>query len=127
MPTYAHVDDAGMDLYADENVTLETGQRAQVKSGIALAIPDGYVGLIWDKSGLSHKKGLKTLGGVVDAGYRGEVQVGILNASQETVVIEAGQKIAQMLIQAVVQPTLTEVSDLSVTQRGEDGFGSTGV
>ncbi len=64
---------------------------------------------------------------MVDAGYRGEVQVGILNASQETVVIEAGQKIAQMLIQAVVQPTLTEVSDLSVTQRGEDGFGSTGV
>ena len=127
MPSYAHADDAGMDLYADEKVLLEAGARVQVKSGIAVAIPKGHVGLLWDKSGLSHKSGLKMLGGVIDAGYRGEVIVGIHNLGTETVAIESGQKIAQMLIQPILQPQLTEVNELSATERGDGGFGSTGV
>lgn len=126
MPTYAHLGDAGMDLYACENCVLEPGERVQVKTGIAVAIPDGYVGLIWDKSGLSHKYGLKTLGGVVDAGYRGEIMVGLVNMGTETHTFTIGDKVAQMLIQKVEQPTLYEVDELGDTVRGEGAFGSTG-
>ena len=78
LPTYAHSDDAGMDLYCVESFTIEPGERKSIPTGLAFEVPDGYVGLIWDKSGLSHKYGFKTLGGVLDAGYRGELLVGIM-------------------------------------------------
>ena len=81
VPSYARPGDAGMDLYALFPVTIGAGERAIVSTGIAIAIPEGYVGLIWDKSGLSNTFGLKVVGGVIDAGYRGEVLVGILNTS----------------------------------------------
>ena len=126
LPTYAHDNDAGMDLFASESCTLKPGERVQVKTGIALAIPDGYVGLVWDKSGLSHKYGLKTLGGVVDAGYRGELMVGLVNVGSDTHIFNVGDKVAQMLIQKVEQPTLVEVDVLDETARGEGAFGSTG-
>ena len=126
MPSYAHATDAGMDLYALSEVVIEPRERVQVSTGLAFAIPEGYVGLIWDKSGLSHKSGLKTLGGVVDAGYRGEVLVGLVNLSTTRYVVRAGDKVAQMLIQKVTQPVLEEVDALDSTDRGNCGFGSTG-
>ena len=113
-------------MYALDELTIPAGGRALVSTGIALEIPSGFVGLIWDKSGLSIKNGLKTLGGVVDAGYRGEVKVGIVNLSNEDYALQAGDKVAQMLIQKVEQPVVEEVDELSDTSRGTGGFGSTG-
>jgi dUTP pyrophosphatase len=127
VPTYAHADDAGMDLYTSVTVVITPGERTLITTGIAMAIPVGYVGLIWDKSGLSNKTGLKVLGGVIDAGYRGEVMVGILNTASETHTFAAGDKVAQMLIQTVVQPQLVTVDELGETARGDGAFGSTGV
>lgn len=126
LPEYAHDGDAGFDLYAREEVTLNSLERAVVPTGIALEIPDGYVGLIWDRSGLSTKRGIKTLGGVVDAGYRGEIKVGLVNVNALQVTIERGERIAQMIIQERVHATLTEVDNLSETKRGDGGFGSSG-
>ncbi len=126
VPTFAHAADAGMDLYAREATTINPGERAVVGTGIAYAIPEGYVGLIWDKSGVAIKGGVKVLGGVIDAGYRGEVMVGIINLSQEPYSFEAGHKVAQMLIQQRIEPEVIEVDSLDETTRGEGGFGSTG-
>lgn len=126
LPRYAHQGDAGLDLYAAHTVTLRPGERAQVGTGVACAIPEGHVGLIWDKSGLAQKQGLKTLGGVVDSGYRGEVMVGVVNLGSEPYTLEAGHKVAQMLVQEVETVEIEEVRELSDTSRGTGGFGSTG-
>jgi len=126
MPSYAHHGDAGFDLYAIESVTIPVGGRVLVGTGIAMEIPDGYVGLIWDKSGLAVNHGLKTLGGVIDAGYRGEIKVGVVNLSDEDYTITVGHKVAQMLIQKVEHAEIKEVTELSDTARGHKGFGSTG-
>ena len=126
VPTYAHHNDAGMDLCTVAAVTVAPGERVQIPTGIAVAIPDGYVGLVWDKSGLSHRVGLKTLGGVVDAGYRGEVFVGLVNTGATPHTFAVGEKVAQLLIQRVEQPEIVEVTDLDETLRGAAGFGSTG-
>ena len=115
-----------MDLYASESITLKSMERGTVKTGIAVEIPEGYVGLVWDKSGLSHTHGIKTLGGVVDAGYRGEVKIGVVNLSDETYMFEKHHKVAQMLIQKVEHAEIEEVSELSESERGHNGFGSTG-
>lgn len=127
MPHFAHESDAGMDLFCSEMVTILPNERAQIKTGLAFALPDGCVGLIWDKSGLSHRVGLKTLGGVIDAGYRGEVLVGMVNLGAQEHTFSVGDKIAQMLIQKVEHPTFEEVLSLDETARGEKGFGSTGL
>jgi dUTP pyrophosphatase len=127
MPTFAHGLDAGMDLYAVEAYSIPAGGRMQVATGIAIAVPPGYVGLVWDKSGISHKGGLKTLGGVIDAGYRGEILVGVVNLGTVSYEVEKGAKIAQMLLQAVAHPEIEVVDELSLTERGEDGFGSSGI
>lgn len=126
VPEYAHLGDAGFDLFSVEKTEIDPMQRVQIKTGIAMEIPEGFVGLVWDKSGLSHKNGLKTLGGVVDSGYRGEIMVGIINLSKEKYILEKGHKMAQMLIQKVERVEIETVSDLSDTTRGESGFGSTG-
>ena len=99
LPKYATQDDAGMDLFAIEDVEIMPMERKQIGTGIALEIPAGHVGLIWDKSGLSHKFGIKTLGGVIDSGYRGEIKVGVINLGTEKYIFEKGHKIAQMIIQ----------------------------
>ncbi len=125
-PSYAHNTDAGLDLHCVEEITIATHQRVQVKTGIALGIPQGHVGLIWDKSGVSHKRGLKTLGGVVDAGYTGEVLIGIYNTNTEDQTFAVGDKVAQILIQKVEHPDIVEVSSLKESARGTKGFGSTG-
>lgn len=127
VPNFAHSTDAGMDIYADEMVELRAGKRTIVSTGIAMAIPEGCVGLIWDKSGISTKKGVKTIAGVIDAGYRGEIKVAILNTADETRIFNPGEKIAQMLIQKIEHPEVSIVDELSDTERGEGGFGSTGV
>ncbi len=126
LPTFAHDTDAGMDLYCLETITLVPGQRVQVKTGIAIGVPLGYVGLIWDKSGVAHKRGLKTLGGVIDHGYSGEVFVGIYNSGSENQTFEVGDKVAQILIQKFEHPEIVEVESLAESERGEKGIGSTG-
>ena len=123
---YAKDGDAAFDLYSSKNVEIASMERAQVSTGIAMEIPDGYVGLIWDKSGLSQKAGLKTLGGVVDAGYRGEVLVGVINLSKENYKFEKGHKVAQMIIQKREHCDIVEVAELGSSERGSAGFGSTG-
>lgn len=126
VPERTHHDDAGLDLCALEAVTLEPGERMAVSTGIAAAIPTGYVGLIWDKSSVPFKYGVKSMGGVIDAQYRGEVKVIMVNLSQESVAFTAGQKLAQLLIQKVELLPTKEVEDLDETERGEGGFGSSG-
>ncbi len=126
LPSYAHEGDAGMDLFAVEEVSVPPMGRVLVGTGIAMEIPIGYVGLVWDKSGLSNSYGIKTLGGVIDAGYRGEIKIGLINLGTEDYKISAGHKVAQMLIQKVEHPQIVEVGELSDTARGDGGFGSTG-
>ncbi len=126
IPKYAHAGDAAFDLYSIEDVVIKPNERLQIGTGLAMEIPDGYVGLIWDKSGLSHKSGLKTLGGVIDSGYRGEVKVGMINLGKEDYVFEKGHKVAQMLIQKIEHAEIEETLELSDTSRGVGGFGSTG-
>lgn len=125
-PSYAHFGDAAMDFYSSEDVVIARGARVKVPTGIKMEIPENYVGLIWDKSGLSMNYGLKTLGGVVDSGYRGEVMVGIINLSDKDFELKAGEKIAQMIIQKKEEVEVEEVKELEDSSRGEDGFGSTG-
>jgi dUTP pyrophosphatase len=127
LPNFAHPGDAGMDLCSVADMMLKPGERASVPTGIAVALPDSYVSLIWDKSGVSHKNGIKTLGGVLDSGYRGEYLIGLVNLSQENFEIKVGQKIAQLLIQKVEHPEVEEVTELDETSRGDGRFGSTGV
>jgi dUTP pyrophosphatase len=126
IPTYGHPGDAGMDLFAVVDRTLAPGEVFAVPTGIQVAIPAGFVGLIWDKSGLS-LKGVHRLAGVVDAGYRGEVQVVMINLGKEPFALKKGMKIAQMLIQPVAAVTIVESDTLDDTSRGEGGFGSTGL
>lgn len=126
IPAYAHSGDAGLDLFAREEYLVKAGKRVLVRTGVAMEIPRGYVGLIWDKSGLANSHGLKVLGGVVDAGYRGEIKVGLLNTGNKDYKIEKYHKVAQMLIQKVERLTVKEAKELSEATRGEDGFGSTG-
>ena len=127
LPTYAHPHDAGMDFFASETITIQPHERTLIPTGIALAIPAGYVGLIWDKSGIASKYGIKTMAGVIDASYRGEVKILVHNLSQTAYTFEKSTKVAQMLIQRVEQKKLIEVEELDDTSRGEGGFGSTGM
>lgn len=126
MPSYAHHDDGGFDLYAAKDTVIKPGERLSIPTGLKMEIPDGFVGFVWDKSGLSHKHGLKTFGGVIDAGYRGEVMVGIMNLGTEAYTFEKNHKVAQISIQRCEHPAIVEVDELSGSARGEGGFGSTG-
>jgi len=126
IPSYAHHGDAGFDLYVPEPITLQPGDRKTIPLGIAVEIPDGYVGLMFDKSSLSHKQVLKTFGNVIDSGYRGEIHAGLINQSGQTQTLEAGQKIIQMLIMPVMTVDIEEAEVLSESERGAGNFGSTG-
>jgi dUTP pyrophosphatase len=126
LPRYATVGDAGMDVYACETVTIPPGKAVQVRSGLVMEIPDGYVGLFWDKSGLSMKHSIKSLGGVLDSGYRGEILMGVINLGTEPYTFEKGHKVLQMLVQKIERVDIVETEDLSDTVRGGGGFGSTG-
>lgn len=126
VPTYAYPTDAGLDLYTVEDFSLEPGERHSVPTGIAVAVPAGHVGLIWDKSGVSQKRGIKGLGGVIDEEYRGEVFIGVVNVGNEVQEFAVGDKVAQLIIQKVEHPKLVEVDEFEQTARGEGAFGSTG-
>lgn len=125
LPTRAHFDDAGLDLYASDYYSIAPYGQDLIATGIKIAIPTGYVGLIWDKSGLA-SKGFKTMGGVIDSGYRGEIKVVFKNLSEDIYNIEPGQKIAQLLIQKIETPEVEEASVDDQTERQAGGFGSSG-
>jgi dUTP pyrophosphatase len=129
LPSYAHPGDAGLDLYSTEDVTLGPGDRAAVSTGISVAIPAGYAGFIHARSGRALKQGLAVVNapGLIDSGYRGEIKVIVINlARSHDIRIERGEKIAQLVVQPVASVELEEVEELSVSERGEGGFGSTG-
>ena len=129
IPAYAHPGDAGADLVAAEDVELAPGERRLVPTGVALALPDGYVGLVHPRSGLAHRLGVTVLNapGTVDAGYRGEILVNLVNHDPAaTVKISRGDRIAQLLVQRVERATFHAVDELPGTVRGAGGHGSTG-
>lgn len=127
IPKFALKGDVGMDLFSVQDTEIKPGERISCSTGIAIKIPEGYAGLIWDKSGPSHKFGIKTLGGVFDSNYTGEYLIGMVNLGKETFKIEKGQKIAQVLIQKIETPELEEVEEMEQTIRGGGAFGSTGL
>jgi len=129
LPSAQHVDDAGLDLCANADVEVLAGERAMIPTGIAVAIPDGHAGLVLPRSGLASKRGLTLANapGLIDSGYRGEVMVAAVNLDRtEAVKIARGDRVAQLVVVALPAVEPTWVSDLPATQRGEDGFGSTG-
>lgn len=129
LPAYAHPGDAGLDLRARTDVTLGPGERAVVPTGVAVAVPTGYVGLVHPRSGLAARKGVGIVNapGTIDAGYRGEVQVVLVNLDRgEPVTLRRGDRIAQLVVQAVEHVAVAEVAELPPSTRGEGGFGSTG-
>ena len=130
LPAYAHAGDAGMDLYAAADVTLQPGNRALVPTGIALAIPLGYAGFVQPRSGQAVRQGLSLVNtpGLIDSHYRGEIKVIAINLDPtEPIEIRRGDKIAQLVVQPVSYAVLVEVDKLDETGRGEGGFGSTGL
>ena len=129
LPTRAYPGDAGLDLAACERHELGPGERALVGTGIAVAIPEGHAGLVTPRSGLAAKNGITIVNapGLVDSGYRGELRVILHNTDRnETVVIEPGMRIAQLVVVAVPEAALREVDELPESDRGSSGFGSSG-
>lgn len=129
LPTRAHPGDAGLDLYALEPCTLAPGERASLRTGIAVEIPEGQAGLVLPRSGLAARHGIAIVNapGLIDAGYRGELRVLLLNTDRDQpFAVAAGDRIAQLVLVAVETPEVAEVSALGDSSRGSGGFGSTG-
>jgi dUTP pyrophosphatase len=126
VPTKANENDAGWDLYSTVDTVIPSKQRKTVKTGIALEIPENMAGLIWPRSGLSVKKGIDVLAGVIDSGYRGEIMVCLYNTSDENVSINRGDRIAQIIFQEVPRVMMINQEGLGSSQRGDNGFGSSG-
>jgi len=129
LPTLGNAGDAGYDLRAAIDIVLEPGDRALVPTGVRIAIPNGYVGLVHPRSGLAVKNGITVLNapGTIDSGYRGEIMVPLINHSREQFSISRGDRIAQIIFQAYEQVRFIAVAELPGSQRGSQGFGSTGV
>jgi dUTP pyrophosphatase len=130
VPSYSHPGDAGADLSSSEALTLAPGQRATVGTGVSIALPDGYVAFVVPRSGLAAKHGITIVNspGTVDAGYRGELKVTLLNTDlSEPFEIAVGDRIAQVIVMPVTQARFIPVEKLPVSERGESGFGSTGL
>jgi dUTP pyrophosphatase len=125
LPTRAHPDDAGLDLYNLEDFSLNPGQGKVARTGIAVALPPKHVGMVADRSSLA-KRGIKTAGGIIDAGYRGEIHIVLWNISQDPILLRRGERIGQLMIIPIATPAPVEVDILDETQRGANGFGSTG-
>ena len=129
LPEATHAGDAGLDLRAAEPAKVGPGERAMIPTGLAVAIPDGHAGLVLPRSGLASKQGLTlpNAPGLIDAGYRGEVVVAVVNLDRDqAVTIEAGDRIAQLVVVALPQVAPAFVDELPDSQRGEGGFGSSG-
>ena len=126
-PSYAHPGDAGFDLRAGTGCVIAAGGRHTVPTGLRFAIPEGFVGLVRDRSGLAAKHGIHCLAGVIDSGYRGEVKVVVQNLGDQPFTVEKGMRIAQLLVLPVAAAELVRVQNLEESSRGEGGFGSTGL
>jgi len=128
LPAYAHPGDAGLDLAAAGDVRLEPGERAAVPTGLAVAVPTGWVGLVHPRSGLARREGVTVANapGTIDSGYRGELQVLLINLGDQPVELRRGDRVAQLLLQPVGAARVVEVVELDGTARGDGGFGSTG-
>jgi len=129
MPSYAHPGDAGADLTIAEDIELGPGERALVRTGLAIALPDGYAAFIYPRSGLAARHGVTLVNapGTVDAGYRGEIKVTLLNTDRDRPIsFSRGDRIAQLVIQRVERAVFHEVAVLPGSSRGDGGFGSTG-
>ena len=130
LPARAHDDDAGYDLHALHDARIEPGARAKVRTGIAIELAPGHAGLVLPRSGLAARHGIALVNapGLIDAGYRGELQVLLLNTDRDAAFeIAAGDRIAQLVVVAVAAPEIVEVDALAASVRGEGGFGSSGV
>ena len=130
LPVRAHADDAGYDLHALEPASLAPGERATIRTGIAIELPPGHAGLVLPRSGLAARHGIAIVNapGLIDAGYRGELKVLLLNTDRSAPFeVAPGDRIAQLVIVAVAAPDVVEVDDLAATTRGAGGFGSSGV
>jgi len=129
VPSYAHPGDAGADLFARVDVTLAPGERRLVPTGLAIALPEGYVALVHPRSGLAHRSGLSIVNapGTIDAGYRGEIQVCLVNLDPTTPIeLARGDRIAQLVVQQFASADFVEVDELPDSVRGDGGYGSTG-
>ncbi len=127
IPEYALASDVGFDIRANENVSLQPYEQKTIKTGIAIEIPEGHVGLIRDRAGIVTKMGVHTSAGTFDPAYRGEISVVMINFGDEEVEIEKGMRICQMIILPVAKVDIKEVKSLSSSSRGEKGFGSSGM
>ena len=127
-PKRAHEGDAGVDLYAATDVALDPAEWSTVPTGIAVAIPPGHAGLVAPRSGLAARLGISVVNGpgVVDAGYRGEIKVVLINHGTDRLELKRGDRIAQLVVVPIVLPELVEVEELPTSMRGEGGFGSSG-
>ena len=125
-PSYAHENDAGIDIRSAQDTFIRPGETSLVRTGIKISIPEGYVALIWDKSGHAAKNSITTMAGVIDSGYRGEIKIVLKNLGTEDFEITKNMKIAQMLIQSVEKATINVIDSLDETSRSKGGFGSTG-
>lgn len=126
LPEYATTGAAGADLRASGAIEIPPGGRAAVPTGLRVQIPRGHVGLVWPRSGLAVRHGIDTLAGVIDSDYRGEVRVVLVNHGPEPFRVAPGERVAQLLVQRVERAAFVEVPELEETDRGGDGFGSTG-
>lgn len=128
IPCYAHPGDAGVDLHARTDMLLAPGQRALVPTGVAIALPDGYAAFVHPRSGLAARHGITVLNapGTVDAGYRGEILVNLLNTEAQSFTIGRGDRIAQLIVQAVSVADFVEVRSLPGSHRGDNGHGASG-
>jgi deoxyuridine 5'-triphosphate nucleotidohydrolase len=126
LPTRGSLQAAGLDIYALEDLTIPPGDRVLARTGLAVAIPEGYYGRLAPRSGLATKQGLDTLAGVIDADYRGEILCLLYNSGAETILAAAQSKICQLIIEKIITPDAVWADDISATERGSGGFGSTG-
>lgn len=129
LPEYARVGDAGADLVTTRDATLDPGERAVVGTGVAIALPAGYAGFVHPRSGLAAQAGLSIVNapGTIDAGYRGEIQVCLINLDRDRpIMLARGDRIAQLVVQRVAHARFVEVAELERTARGDGGYGSTG-
>ncbi len=126
LPQFARKGDAAFDLRSAVDIVLPPMHKEIIPTGLKIAVPEGYAGLIWDRSGMAAKHSLTTMAGVLDSGYRGEIKIVMINLGKEAVQITKGMRVAQMLVQPVLNMEIEEVEELEETERGDGGFGSTG-
>jgi dUTP pyrophosphatase len=126
LPTRGSSQAAGLDLYVIEDLTIQPGERALARTGLAVAIPEGHYGRIAPRSGLATQQGLDTLAGVIDSDYRGEIRCLLYNTGEETINLLAQSKICQLIIEKIITPEAVWADEISETDRGSGGFGSTG-